>query len=76
LKRIAIFASGSGTNAENIMQYFSDRGTGSVSLVLSNKKDAMVLERAERFGVKTHVFNRQEFYESHQVLNVCYWICR
>ncbi|MBS0000809.1 MAG: phosphoribosylglycinamide formyltransferase [Cyclobacteriaceae bacterium] len=70
MKRIAIFASGSGTNAENIMQFFKERKTASVDLVLSNKKDAKVLERAAGFGVRCHVFNRQEFYETGQVLEL------
>lgn len=70
MKRIAIFASGSGTNAERIIRHFNGRKTGSVNLVLSNKKDAMVLERAERSGVPTYVFGRQEFYESEKVLHI------
>ena len=70
MKRIAIFASGSGTNAEKIIRYFTDRKTGSVKLVLSNKKDAKVLERAERLGVPTYVFNRQEFYETDKVVHL------
>ena len=50
-KNIAIFASGSGTNAENIIRYFKENGSVRVSLVLSNKSDAYVLERARRLGV-------------------------
>ena len=60
-KRIAIFASGSGTNAERIMSHFADHETGEVSIVLSNKPDAQVLERAAWFNVKTHVFDRETF---------------
>jgi phosphoribosylglycinamide formyltransferase-1 len=69
LKRIAIFASGSGTNAERIMFHFKDHESATVSLVLSNKKDAKVLERAAKFGVPTRIFSRQEFYETDLVLN-------
>ena len=61
-RRIAIFASGSGTNAERIMSHFSDHPSSEVSMVLSNKPDAMVLERAERFGVARRVFDRETFY--------------
>ena len=50
-KNIAIFASGSGTNAENIIRYFEKNASVRVRLVLSNRKDAYVLERACRLGV-------------------------
>ena len=50
-KNIAIFASGSGSNAENIIRYFQKNDSVQVSLVLSNKSDAYVLERAHRLGV-------------------------
>jgi phosphoribosylglycinamide formyltransferase-1 len=70
LKRIAIFASGSGTNAEKIMQFFKDHPRAMVGLVLSNKKDARVLERAARFNVPTRVFDRHEFYETDNILDL------
>ncbi|MFC2098684.1 phosphoribosylglycinamide formyltransferase [Bacteroidota bacterium] len=60
-KRIAIFASGSGTNAERIMSHFMNHETGEVFIVLSNKPDAQVLERAARFNVNTRVFDRETF---------------
>jgi len=44
--RIAIFASGSGTNAEAIANYFKDHASIAVTLVLANKPDAYVLKRA------------------------------
>ena len=44
MRNIAIFASGSGTNAENIIKYFSNRNTAKVSLVLSNRREAYVLK--------------------------------
>lgn len=61
MTNIAIFASGSGTNAEAIMNHFSDSSCGRVALLLSNRGDAYVLKRAERFGVPTAVFSRDEF---------------
>jgi phosphoribosylglycinamide formyltransferase-1 len=70
LKKIAIFASGSGTNAQKIMEHFNERESAVVVLILSNKKDAKVLDRAARFGVPTHVFDRKEFYESERVLKL------
>lgn len=61
MTNIAIFASGSGTNAEAIMDHFSDSPCGRVALLLSNREDAYALKRAERFGVPTAVFSRDEF---------------
>lgn len=66
-KQIAIFASGSGTNAERIMSHFKDHPLAGVSVVLSNKPDARVLERAARFNVETRVFEREEFYKSNRI---------
>ena len=67
--RIVIFASGSGTNAEQIMLRFQNHGSIEVTLVLSNKADAFVLERAKKFGVPSKVFTRQQFRETAEVLN-------
>lgn len=61
MTNIAIFASGSGTNAEAIMDHFSDSSCGRVALLLSNRADAYALRRAERFGVPAAVFSREEF---------------
>jgi phosphoribosylglycinamide formyltransferase-1 len=63
-KRIAIFASGSGTNAERIMSHFRKHRLAEVSIVLSNKPDAQVLQRAAGFGVDYRVFERETFYGS------------
>jgi phosphoribosylglycinamide formyltransferase-1 len=68
MKNIAIFASGSGTNAENIITYFSTRNTAKVALVLSNKRDAFVLERAAKHNIRSVFFDRKEFYVSGKVL--------
>ena len=50
---IAIFASGSGSNAENISNYFKNKEGASVSLIISNKADALVHKRAEVLGIIT-----------------------
>ena len=60
MKHIAIFASGSGTNAENIIKCFKNNKTITVSLVLSNNSKALVLERAAALEVKTVVFNKMQ----------------
>lgn len=70
MKRIAIFASGSGTNAQKIMEYFEQNKEVEVSLILSNKKTAKVLDRAQNFGVETFTFDRNTFYESNGIINV------
>lgn len=59
-KRIILFASGDGTNAENIIKYFQNNGTAKVVLVLSNRKDAKVLERAKDLHVPAIAFSRKE----------------
>jgi len=64
MKRIVIFASGSGTNAENIIKHFQDDGLARVIHVLSNKKDAKVLEKATGLGVKNCSFTKSELSES------------
>jgi phosphoribosylglycinamide formyltransferase 1 len=69
MRNIAIFASGSGTNAENIIKYFSNRKTGKVTLVLSDNLEAYVLRRAAKYNVKSIFFERTDFYGSDNVLD-------
>jgi len=68
MRNIAILASGSGTNAENIIKYFSNTNTAQVALVLSNKRQAMVLKRAEANNIRTVFFEHKEFYVTGKVL--------
>ena len=70
MKNIAIFASGSGTNAENLILFFRTNKNGRVSFVLSNRKDARVIVRAQSLDVETIVFNREPFYHSEEVLTL------
>lgn len=70
MKNIAIFASGSGTNAENIIKYFSNRTTARVCLVLSNHREAYVLKRAESHDVQSVFFDRKDLYERGTVMNL------
>lgn len=65
-KKIAIFASGNGTNCENIIQYFKNHGSAEVSLVVCNKKDAFVLQRAEQHGVPSVVITKRQFEEEQE----------
>ncbi len=68
--RIAIFASGNGTNAENIISYFQDSNIARVVLVLSNNKDAKVLDRAKHLNVNTLSFSRNELYQSSKLIEL------
>ncbi len=61
---LAIFASGSGTNAENIVKYFQDHDKIHVSEIISNKEDAFVLSRAEKLGIPSSTFKKAEFRSS------------
>ena len=60
MRNLAIFASGSGTNAENLIKYFSGHPEYRVAVVLCNKPDAFVLQRAEKFGVPSVVFTKSQ----------------
>ncbi len=69
MKNIVIFASGNGSNAQRIAEYFADQGSVAVTRIYSNKQDAYVLVRAKNLNIESRVFNRQEFYETDNVLN-------
>ena len=64
MTRIAIFASGSGSNAENIFNYFKANNSVEIALILTNNPKAFVIERAKRLMVPSRVFTKQEFKES------------
>ena len=70
MKRIAIFASGSGSNAENIVNYFSSNEQVSVPLIVSNKAEAMVHQRAKRLGVESVAFSKSDFETTDKVLEL------
>ncbi|MEA3479054.1 MAG: phosphoribosylglycinamide formyltransferase [Bacteroidota bacterium] len=69
MKKIAIFASGNGSNAQCIAEYFKNSPNIEVSLILSNKPDAYVLKRAVSLGIPYLYFNRDEFYQSSKILD-------
>jgi phosphoribosylglycinamide formyltransferase-1 len=72
MKRIAIFASGSGTNAQKIIEYFSTSKEIFVDSLWSNNENAYALIRAEKLGVETFTFDRDEFYRSNDILDKLY----
>ena len=69
-KRIAIFASGSGSNAQKIMEYFKKHNDAEVSIVLTNNPEAYVLQRADNFEIPSHIFDRREFTKTDDVVNL------
>lgn len=70
MKNIAIFASGGGSNARKIIEYFADSPEVKVALVVSNKKDAGVLEIAKAHNIPTQIIHRQMFYETEELLDI------
>ena len=69
-KRLAIFASGSGSNAEKIAEYFANRTDIEISLILSNNPQAGVIARARRLHIPVVLFDRKTFYETHRIIEI------
>lgn len=69
-KRIAIFASGSGSNAQKLMEHFKRNPEAEVVLILTNNPQAYVLQRADNFEVPSHIFTRHEFFETDDVIRL------
>jgi len=69
MKRIVIFASGSGTNAENLIRFFHNKNNASVVQVLTNNPHAKVIERCKKLNVSTLTFNKEAFLHSNEILN-------
>ncbi|WP_034042552.1 phosphoribosylglycinamide formyltransferase [Wocania ichthyoenteri] len=70
MKRIVIFASGSGTNAENLIKFFHNRDNASVIQVLTNNPHAKVLDRCKKLKVSALSFNRVAFTKTDDILNI------
>jgi len=69
-KQIILFASGSGSNVENIADYFKSRTDVTISCVLTNKSDAKVIERCNRLEINALFFNKHAFSKSDFILNL------
>ena len=69
MKRIAIFASGNGSNAENICNYFSSSGAASVVVLYTNKEDSYVIERMKTLEVPVVVFSKSDMISSLEIDN-------
>ncbi len=68
MTNLAIFASGGGSNAKKIIEYFEKREDVSVALIVSNKKNAGVLNHAKAFDIPSLVLEREDFYQNKSVL--------
>jgi len=62
MHKLALFASGSGTNAENIIQKFRNEPQIKVSCICTNRADAFVTERARQHDIPYLIFSRYDFY--------------
>lgn len=69
MQKLAIFASGSGTNAENIIKYFQNKQQIRVSCICCNNPDAFVIQRAKKYDIDVLTFSKEEFYNSTQVID-------
>lgn len=63
MKNIVLFASGNGSNAEEIIRYFKKNNQGTVVAIFSNKPDAKVLDRAKNHDIPSVVFNKAQLNE-------------
>ena len=70
MKSIVLFASGSGSNVENIAQYFQNNPDVRIAAVLVNKRDAKVLDRCNNLNISALFFNKTAFYTTDCVLNI------
>lgn len=66
--KLAILASGNGTNAQRISEYFADSDRVKVECIIYNRKDAYVAERAKKLGIPAIYYGRKDFFENGNVL--------
>lgn len=70
MNNIAIFASGSGTNAENIIKFSKENKNFEIKAIFSNNKNAYVIQRAINHNIRHHIFSRTDFYNTNRVLDL------
>ena len=70
MKNIVLFASGSGSNVENIIHYFHDKPNVTIACVLTNKRDAKVLDRCNKLNVSSLCFNKIAFQQTNCILDI------
>jgi phosphoribosylglycinamide formyltransferase-1 len=70
MNNIVLFASGSGTNVENIVNFFKDDQDTQISMILTNNPKAYVIQRAEKLGIPVRIFNRNDFYNNSTIIDL------
>ena len=70
MKKIIVFASGNGSNFQNIADYFANNQLIKIELLISNKADAYVLERAKELDIPSMVITKNSFYETDEIVTV------
>lgn len=70
-KRVAIFASGSGSNAMNLITHFNGHSAIEVAFVMTNNSDAGIIEKAEEAGVDVVVLSNEDVSKSEILLSIC-----
>jgi len=70
MNNIVLFASGSGTNVENIVNFFKNDQDTQISMILTNNPKAYVIQRAEKLGIPVRVFNRDDFYKNNTIIDL------
>jgi phosphoribosylglycinamide formyltransferase 1 len=68
IPKIAIFASGNGSNAQRIYDYFSGKGILEIAAIYCNNPEAYILERAKNLNIPSVLFNRPTFYQTQEIL--------
>lgn len=63
MRKLAVLASGNGTNAENLYHFLSKRGSANLAVIISNHADAGVMNRAKRLGIPAYAFTSKEMRE-------------
>lgn len=67
--KVAIFASGAGTNAENIIKYFCNNKEINISFIFTNNENAGIIKRAEMLKIPVVIFSKEDFHQNDKVLN-------
>ena len=68
--KIAVFASGSGTNAEKLSKHFIHSNLARVVLIISNNKTAGVIERAQGLNINCVVFSNEQFKKGNEIIKL------
>ncbi len=69
MKKIVLFASGSGSNVENIVKYFQKTSSVEITKVYTNNPNAYVIDRCKKLGIACEIFSRNDFREKQTVLD-------